>query len=85
MEFLSKSTKKENEIRIIASYLFSMQGLTNLLLKTIDNNNKEQSLLNDLLALSNSLIYEKFPKNYVLIPFGEISKYSYSLSIIVSL
>ena len=77
LEFLSKSTKKENEIRIIASYLFSMQGLTNLLLKTIDNNNKEQSLLNDLLALSNILVYEKFPQNYVLIRFGEKGSKAY--------
>ena len=77
LEFLSKSTKKENEIRIIACYLFSMQGLTNLLLKTIDSNNKEQNLLNDLLALSNTLVYEKFPKNYVLIRFGEKGSKAY--------
>ena len=77
LEFLSKSTKKENEIRIIACYLFSMQGLTNLLLKTIDSNNKEQNLLNDLLALSNTLVYEKFQKNYVLIRFGEKGSKAY--------
>ena len=29
LEFLSKTSKKDEEIRIIASYLFSMQGLTN--------------------------------------------------------
>ena len=77
LEFLSKSTKKENEIRIIASYLFSMQGLITLLLQTIDINNKEQNLLNDLLALSSTLVYEKFPKNYVLIRYGEKGSKAY--------
>ena len=81
LEFLSKSTKKENEIRIIASYLFSMQGLTNLLLKSInldeDKNNKEKLLLDNLLVLGSRLVYEKFPKNYILIRFGEKGSKAY--------
>ena len=81
LEFLSKSIKKDNEIRIIASYLFSMQGLINLLLKTknlnIDNIHKEKQLLNDLLVLGSILAYEKFPKNYILIRFGEKGSKAY--------
>ena len=81
LEFLSKSNKKEDEIRIIASYLFSMQGLTNLLLKTINLDvnkiNKEKHLLNNLLVLGSTLVYEKFPKNYVLIRFGEKGSKAY--------
>jgi CRP-like cAMP-binding protein len=81
LEFLSKSNKKENEIRIIASYLFSMQGLINLLLKTIDLTldklSIEQQLLNDLLALASILTYEKFPKNSILIRFGEKGSKAY--------
>ena len=81
LEFLSKTTKKENEIRIIASYLFSMQGLTNLLLKTInldeDKNNQEKLLLDNLLVLGSRLIYEKFPKNSILIRFGEKGSKAY--------
>ena len=81
LKFLSKSTKKENELRIIASYLFSMQGLTNLLLKSIDLNEsntiKEKQLLNNLLVLGNILGYEKFPKNSILIRFGEKGSNAY--------
>ena len=81
LEFLSKTSKKEDEIRIIASYLFSMQGLTNLLLKTInldeDKTNKEKHLLNDLLVLGSTLVYEKFPKSHVLIRFGEKGSKAY--------
>ena len=81
LEFLSKTSKKEEEIRIIASYLFSMQGLVNLLLKTInldeDKTNKEKRLLNNLLVLGSTLVYEKFPKNYILIRFGEIGSKAY--------
>ena len=81
LEFLSKTSKKEDEIRIIASYLFSMQGLTNLLLKTInleeDKTNKEKHLLNDLLVLGSTLVYEKFPKSHILIRFGEKGSKAY--------
>ena len=81
LEFISKSTKKENEIRIIASYLFSMKGLTNLLLKTINqnesNSNKEKHLLNELLVLGDILGYEKFQKNSVVIRFGEKGSKAY--------
>ena len=81
LEFLSKSTKKENEIRIIASYLFSMQGLTNLLLKSInldeDKHNKEKLLLDNLLVLGSRLVYEKFPKNHILIHFGDKGSKAY--------
>ena len=81
LEFLSKSTKKESEIRIIASYLISMQGLTNLLLKSInldeDKHNKEKLLLDSLLVLGSKLVYEKFPKNYILIHFGEKGSNAY--------
>ena len=81
LEFLSKTSKKDEEIRIIASYLFSMQGLTNLLSKTInleeDKNNKEKNLLNNLLVLGSTLLYEKFPKNNVMIRFGEKGSKAY--------
>ena len=81
LDFLSKSSKNENETRIIASYLFSMQGLTNLLLETINPNdsfvNKEKHLLNDLLVLGNTLEYEKFQKNTILIRFGEKGSKAY--------
>ena len=79
LEFLSKSIRKESEVRIIVSYLFSMQGLTNLLLKTIspDINNKDKNLLNNLFALSRTLAYEKFPKDYILIHFGEKGSKAY--------
>ena len=79
LEFLSKSIRKENEIRIIVAYLFSMQGLTNLLLKTIniEMNNKDKNLLNNLLVLGRTLAYEKFPKDYVLIRFGEKGSKAY--------
>ena len=81
LEFLSKSYKKDNEIRIIASYLFYMQGLINLFLKTIDQSldkfSVEQQLLNNLLALANILAYEKFPINSILIRFGEKGSKAY--------
>ena len=81
LEYLSKSTKKGSELRIITSYLFSMKGLTNLLLKSKDqsetNENKEKYLLNDLLVLGNILGYEKFSKNRILIRFGEKGSKAY--------
>ena len=79
LEFLSKSIRKESEVRIIVSYLFSMQGLTNLLLKTInpDINSQDKNLLNNLFALSRILAYEKFPKDYILIHFGEKGSKAY--------
>ena len=79
LEFLSKSIRKESEVRIIVSYLFSMQGLTNLLLKTInpDIRSKDKNLLNNLFALSRTLAYEKFPKDYILIHFGEKGSKAY--------
>ena len=79
LEFLSKSIRKESEVRIIVSYLFSMQGLTNLLLKTIspETNDRDKNLLNNLFALSRTLAYEKFPKDYILIHFGEKGSKAY--------
>ena len=81
LEFLSKSMKNENEQRIIAAYLFSMQGLINLLLKTInldeDKFNQEKKLLNNLLVLGSALVHEKYPKNYILIHFGEKGSKAY--------
>ena len=81
LEYLAKSNKNENDKRIIAAYLFSMQGLINLLLKTInldeDKFNQEKKLLNNLLVLGSTLVHEKFPKNCILIHFGEKGSKAY--------
>ena len=67
---LSKIARNKNEIDIIASYLYLMPDFIKLLIgKDVDK--KEQDILKDLLNLSQSITYEKYSSNSILMKFGD--------------
>jgi hypothetical protein len=67
---LSKIARNKDEIDIIASYLYLMPDFIKLLIgKDVDK--KEQDILKDLLNLSQSMAYEKYSSNSILMKFGE--------------
>ena len=67
---LSRSSRTNPEIRIIASYLFLMQDLLKLL-KAKGPEKRENLLLKDLLTLAENVDYEKSQKDTVLMRYGE--------------
>ena len=73
---LSKIARNKNEIRIIASYLYLMPNFIKLL-KGPYINKKEQEILKQLLYLSQSLSYEKYQKNSILMRFGDKGSTAY--------
>ena len=73
---LSKTVKNNQEIKIIASYLFFMQDFLKLV-KAKGASEKEQMLLKDLLTLSDAMIYERQPKDNVLIRYGDKGNTAY--------
>ena len=73
---LSKIARNKNEIDIIASYLYLMPDFLKLLIgKDVDK--KEQDILKDLLNLSQSMAYEKYTSNSILMKFGEKGSTAY--------
>ena len=67
---LSRIARNKNEINIIASYLYLMPNIIKLL-KGTDIDKKEQDILKDLLNLSQSMAYEKYQSNSILMKFGD--------------
>ena len=67
---LSKIARNKNEINIIASYLYLMPNIIKLL-KGKDTDKKEQDILKDLLNLSQSMAYEKYQSDSILMKFGD--------------
>ena len=67
---LSRSSRTNPEIRIIASYLFLMQDLLKLL-KAKGPEKRENLLLKELLTLAENVDYEKSQKDTVLMRYGE--------------
>ena len=67
---LSRTSRTNPEIRIIASYLFLMQDFLKLL-KAKNPEQKENVLLKDLLTLAENVDYEKSSKDTVLMRCGE--------------
>ena len=67
---LSRTSRTNPEIRIIASYLFLMQDFLKIL-KAKNQEQRENILLKDLLTLAENVEYEKVSKDTVLMRFGE--------------
>ena len=67
---LLKIVRNKNEINIIASYLYLMPNIIKLL-KGKDTDKKEQDILKDLLNLSQSMAYEKYQTDSILMKFGD--------------
>ena len=67
---LSRTSRTNPEIRIIASYLFLMQDFLKLL-KAKNPEQRENVLLKDLLTLAENVDYEKSSKDTVLMRYGE--------------
>ena len=73
---LSRIARNKNEINIIASYLYLMPNIIKLL-KGTDLDKKEQDILKDLLNLSQSMAYEKYQSNSILMKFGDKGSTAY--------
>ena len=73
---LSKVARTTNEIKIIASYLYLMPDIIKLI-KGKDLKKKEQHILKDIINLSESMTYEKYQKNFILMKFGDIGSTAY--------
>ena len=77
LECLYKINRNEEEIKLITSYLFLMQGLTTLLYKSIESELKESSILNHLLILGEKISLEKILKNSIIMRFGDKGSKAY--------
>ena len=73
---LSKIVRNKNETRIIASYLYLMPNFIKLL-KGQEINKKEEDILKELLNLSQSMSYEKYQQESILMRFGDKGSTAY--------
>ena len=77
LEGLVKLLRSSGEVTIIATYLFFMKGLTNLFSKTIEQENNQKILYEKLRIVAELLEYERYPKNRVLLKYGDIGTKAY--------
>ena len=73
---LLKLDRNKDDVRIIASYLFSMPNLIKLL-KGNNIEKKEQDIMKDLFYLSKCIIHQKFEENNIITRYGEIGTTAY--------
>ena len=73
---MSKIVRNKNETRIIASYLYLMPNFIKLL-KGQEINKKEEDILKELLNLSQSMSYEKYQQESILMRFGDKGSTAY--------